>query len=467
MLAEAERALPLIGSIGGADLAATDTGAARAFASLYAPVARYVAGLGWYVWRDTELGGGRWAEDKGQVAVAGLVERVAGLYMQAAADLITTDKAGAAKLAGFAFAVLNNGRKNAVLREAERQPELFCPEYPFDRDAFLLNTQSGVVDLRTGTLRKAEPSLMCSRITNAAYDPGAKADRWTRFLNEVFSGDGEIVGFARRWLGYCLTASNGEQKFLVAFGQGSNGKSVLFETALYVLGEYGVTLRPDVITLKRDGGDVPTPALAELIGRRLAVLPEWVRGRAIDEVLIKSIVGGDTVQGRRLYGAPFLFKATTKLVIYGNAKPELRGRDWGTWRRVLLLPFMQRFGAGGLPADPHLTCKLAEERDGILSDLVRGAGEWLAGGLDVPEQIAASTEGYREEIDDVRAFVKELCIAKRDARAKLRDLFSAYAEWGGELSDSRQLSRALRELGFTLNRAKDGTTVLGLGLLAG
>lgn len=469
MLAEAEAraALSVIREIGGADIAATDTGAARVFAALYAPTARYVAGLGWYVWGETERGGGHWAEDGGLVRVAGLVERMAGLYMQAATDLLPTDKAGAAKLAGFALAVMNNGRKNAVLREAERQPGLFCAEYPFDLDPLLLNTQSGVVDLRTGALRQAEPALMCARITSAAYDPGARADRWQRFLDEVFGGDSEVIGFARRWLGYCMSASNAEQKYLVAFGQGSNGKSVLFETVLNALGSYGVTLRPDVITLRRDGGDVPTPALAELIGRRLAVLPEWVRGRAIDEVLIKSIVGGDTVQGRRLYSDPFTFKATAKLTIYGNSKPELRGRDWGTWRRVLLLPFNERFGTNGRPADPHLSARLADERDGILGDLVRGAGEWLAGGLRVPAQIAAATESYRDEIDDVRAFVKAACVTRADARTKLADLRKAYEDWGGEVSDPRQLSRALRELGFNVKHRRDGANVLGLGLLAG
>lgn len=466
MVSEKVDSVALVESVGGAAVAATDTGAARIFAAMFAPVARYVAGLGWYVWRETELGGGRWAEDKGEVTVAGLLERIAAHYMQAAVSLIATDKSAAERLAKFGFSVLNNGRKNAVLREAERQPELFCDEYPFDRDSYLLNTQSGVVDLRTGKLRKAEPSLMCARITSGAYDQSAQAPRWKQFLSEVFSRDDELITFARRWLGYCLTASNEEQKYLIAWGAGANGKSTLFETALNVLGDYGTTLRPDVITVRRDGGDVPTPALVELIGRRLVVLPEWVRGRQIDEVLIKSIVGGDTVQGRRLYGDPFTFKATAKLVIYGNAKPELRGRDWGTWRRVLLLPFMQRFGTGGLPADPHLTRRLAEERDGILTDLVHAAREWHARGLAVPNKVAAATEQYREEVDDVRAFVKEACLIRPNARMKLRDLHAAYSEWGGELADARQLSRALRELGFTLKRAKDGTTVLGLGLLA-
>lgn len=40
----------------------------------------------------------------------------------------------------------------------------------------------------------------------------------------------------------------------------------------------------------------------------------------------------------------------------------------------------------------------------------------------------------------------------------------AYAGWGGELADARQLSRALRNLGFVLKRGKDGTVVLGVEL---
>lgn len=449
----------------GVALAATDTGAARIFAEMFAPTTRYVLGLGWFVWRETELGGGYWAEDKGSVAVSAQISNVAAAYLEAAASLYRMGRKDEGdKLARFSTTMLNNGRKNAVLAEASRHPALFHAEYPFDREPFYLNTQNGVVDLRTGGLRRAEPALMCSRITSAAYDPNARAERWSRFLGEVFGGDKELIAFARRWLGYCLTASNKEQRYLIAWGRGSNGKSTLFETVLGVLGDYATALRPDVIAVRRDGGDVPTPALAELVGRRLVVLPEWVRGKQVDEVLIKSLVGGDTVQGRRLYSPPFTFKATAKLVIYGNAKPELKGRDWGTWRRVLLLPFMQRFGTGALPADPNLMEQLNEERDGILADLVQAATEWNREGLAVPRKVAAATAQYRDEIDDVCAFVKGMCIVKQDARARLRDLFDAYAGWGGELADARQLSRALRDLGFVLKRGKDGTVVLGVEL---
>ena len=53
-------------------------------------------------------------------------------------------------------------------------------EPAFDAHADLLNTPSGVVDLRTGALMPADPFLYLTKMTGVAYDPDADMAMWKR-----------------------------------------------------------------------------------------------------------------------------------------------------------------------------------------------------------------------------------------------------------------------------------------------
>jgi putative DNA primase/helicase len=62
------------------------------------------------------------------------------------------------------------GRMRAVLSLARRIVERKAAE--LDRDLDLINTLSGVVDLRTGELLPSDPTLLMTKITRGSYRPG-------------------------------------------------------------------------------------------------------------------------------------------------------------------------------------------------------------------------------------------------------------------------------------------------------
>lgn len=442
-----------------ADTLTTDFGAARVFARTFAGQVLYAGGRGWFVWD-----GKCWVEDEHQAAVTVLAAKVSDAYLEAAHYCGAKHQAEDAKrYFAFGLKLRGAGRITAVLDLAGKQPNIYHARDTFDLDPWLLNVQNGILDLRTGELRPHDPKAYCSRICNVAYDPSAKAGRWRQFLNEVFNGDGEMVRFVRRWLGYTLTGDTREQKLVIAWGGGRNGKTTLFETVRYILGDYATSLKVEVLTPRRDGGDHANPSLAQLPGVRMVIVPEWVRGRQVDEVLLKSLVGGDTIPARKLFREPFQFKPAFKLAVYGNAKPELRGRDEGTWRRILLVPFVVSFAGREDNTLPHT---LREEGTGILADLVQACLEWQHEGLGVPKPVQAATASYRAELDDLAEFLGSECVRDDAGSVTVGQLFAAYKEWGGELSTPQAMGRAMRELGFTTHKSKRGVTVHGLRLAA-
>jgi putative DNA primase/helicase len=54
-----------------------------------------------------------------------------------------------------------------------------------DRHPDLLNTPSGVVDLRTGDLLGHDPNLLMTKIAGAEYRPGATHPDWAKALEAV------------------------------------------------------------------------------------------------------------------------------------------------------------------------------------------------------------------------------------------------------------------------------------------
>jgi hypothetical protein len=118
----------------------------------------------------------------------------------------------------------------------------------WDPDPMLLGTPGGTVDLRTGSLRPARQADHITR--SAAVAPAETADcaTWLAFLEQATGGDRDLVGFLRRWFGYCLTGLTQEHALLFVYGPGGNGKGVLLNTVAAVMGSYATTAAMDTFT---------------------------------------------------------------------------------------------------------------------------------------------------------------------------------------------------------------------------
>jgi putative DNA primase/helicase len=73
------------------------------------------------------------------------------------------------------------------------------------------------------------------------FDPAARSSRWDEFLSEVLEGDSERIALFQEWCGYLLTPDTSQHKFLIALGEGANGKSVAFEITTALLGAENVS----------------------------------------------------------------------------------------------------------------------------------------------------------------------------------------------------------------------------------
>ncbi|HEU5382530.1 MAG TPA: hypothetical protein VFV38_44545, partial [Ktedonobacteraceae bacterium] len=94
----------------------------------------------------------------------------------------------------------------------------------WDANPWLLGTQPGAIDLRTGTLRPGRPNDYVRTIIPTAWKGlDTPAPRFEQFLREIFADreEGEreeLIAFLQRLLGYGLTGYVKEHVFLLLYG---------------------------------------------------------------------------------------------------------------------------------------------------------------------------------------------------------------------------------------------------------
>src|SRR5262249_8997297 len=149
--------------------------------------------------------------------------------------------------------------------------------------------------------------------------------------------------------------------FWILWGNGANGKSTLVETLMRaVFGEaYSWTMPFPTVGWSNAMSEYQK---ACLVGQRLVQASEVSRRGELNDELIKSLTGGDTINARHPYGRPFQFSPVLKPFLRVNDKPIIHDQSHGMWRRVKLVPFTQTFRINNTLAD-----ELLAEASGILT----------------------------------------------------------------------------------------------------
>jgi putative DNA primase/helicase len=126
---------------------------------------------------------------------------------------------------------------SGAVRVAETDPAWSIRASELDAHTEMINTPTGVVDLRTGVVKPHDPSLLLTRIAAYAVDIDAPHPRWSAFLAETFSGDAELIGYLQRMAGLALMGSVREHVLPFLYGSGANGKGVLTLVLQGLLGD--------------------------------------------------------------------------------------------------------------------------------------------------------------------------------------------------------------------------------------
>jgi putative DNA primase/helicase len=90
------------------------------------------------------------------------------------------------------------------------QAELAITPDQLDRDPWVINCSNGTLELRTGHLRPHRREDFITKMTAAPYDPAARSETWTSFLEDNVR-DVDTITTLQRFAGYSLTGITFEE----------------------------------------------------------------------------------------------------------------------------------------------------------------------------------------------------------------------------------------------------------------
>ena len=383
---------------------------------------RYVAKWGRYLVFETDGDGGVWVKDDGDVRVRELAKDVGGqLKVRAARE---PDRDRARDIFAFAIKSLGAPAIGNMVSLARGMEGVLVDHEDLDRDGWLLNVRNGVIDLRTGALRPAEPEDLMTMQAPVLWAPDATAPRWEEVLKEWFPDDDKRA-YVQRLAGSALLGMQRDHIFVVHVGDGRNGKGTFVRALQRVLGPYAVV--PHLSLLMQQRHQQHDTVKAVLFRVRLAVASETHRGSKLDEAGVKNLTGGDRISARRMREDSWEFEPTHSLWLQSNYLPEIEGRDQGIWERMRVVRWGTDFSGR---EDRGLPDALAAEAPGILRWLVEGCLAWQEEGLAEPESVIRDTLAYRKAEDTFGRFCSDVGLGFGPERMiQAQDLQDLLVSW--------------------------------------
>lgn len=352
----------------------------------------------WFVWQG-EADGGRWVEDATLVHRLNMMEVARSLSRDSLAE---PDRALADSMYKWGRNSESSPNIDGSLKNAK--PLMPVAGDAFNKNTWLFNFTNGTLDLRTDVFRPASREDYLTKSVDYAYDGDFMelgCPKWDKFLSEIFPGDhAAIIPYLQRAIGYSLTGETNEQCLWLLIGDGANGKGVFIHTLQKVLGTYAMQADWQTFAVKQSGRLEIREDIARLAGARFVAAAESDKQTRMAENVVKAITGSDLITARHLHKGSFEFMPQFKLWLASNYEPKLSGTDDGIWRRLRYIPFTVSFK--GRKADKHLEEKLLDELPGILNWARRGLKDYLANGMQEPEEVIRATAAFRQEVGPIR-----------------------------------------------------------------
>lgn len=341
----------------------------------------------------------------------------------------------------------------------------------------MLAFQNGLIDLESVAAGK-DPELLPhdsrwfgTSVLPFNFDPEAKCKEFKKFLYRILERNPETgkaltqgdrrLWVLQEWFGYTLLCDARFQKFLLMVGEGSNGKGVIQNLWIQMLGQENVAhVSLDQLSERF--------ALQPLLGKMANICGDLCEIDAVAEGVLKRLTGQDNITVDIKNRPPVTMAPSVKLIFGTNALPRFADKSRGIWRRLMAMPF--RVVIPDAEQDETLTEKLTAELPGIVNWAIAGLRRLLGQGHF--SHCAVCTEvarKHRLDCDPVAQFLDECGIHPPPPgggarRVLVDELYKQYAEWsqgGGFKAKSKNtFNRQIGKLeGVTNDRAtkKDAT----------
>lgn len=345
----------------------------------------------------------------------------------------------------------------------------YLPTPISNKDTVLINLQNGTFEISAqGTnLRPFDRSDFITYQLPFEYNPKAKAPIFEAYLNKVLP-DPESQRVLAEYLGFVFIKHGSnvlkEEKALILYGSGANGKSVFFEVVNALLGNDNVSSY-SLQSLTNDNG-----YFRAKLGNKLVNYASEINGN-LEASIFKQLVSGEPVEARLPYGQPFILKQYAKLIFNCNELPKDVEHTNAYFRRFLIIPFDVTIPTQ--EQDKNLHTKIIEnELSGVFNWVLEGLNRLLEQKrFSVCEAAQQAVEQYKTESNSVQMFLNENQYKSHPTNYKLvKELYQEYRVFcfddGMQPFKKSNFIKQFRTLGYLVERVSQNQLAIYIDTLS-
>ena len=294
-----------------------------------------------------------------------------------------------------------------------------------------------VINFINGTL-EIEPEIKfrehraedcCTYCLDYPYNPSARSDAWSQFLDTVTNHDDKKICLLQELSGYVLFPDNRLQKCAVLIGSGANGKSVFLNVLTKIFGSANIS-NVEMSSLSQDF------QVIQLMNSMLNISAETRTNVAGAESKFKQITAGDEISACYKGKDYITFKPRAKMFLACNEYVKSSDTTEGWTRRFCFVDFPMHFveqpnpdNPEELPIDRNIESRLTT------TDSLSAIFNWVLQGYEMlkvcgyftePDDQREITEEFKELSNPLIEFVKEIEI---DIPLSSNQLYDRYKDW--------------------------------------
>lgn len=220
--------------------------------------------------------------------------------------------------------------------------------------------KNGILDIENMELRPYTKLDFFTTKLSVNFDPSAKCERFTKFLDEVMNDD-DHKELLKEVMGYCMYRDYPLQTGFMFIGSGANGKSVILNLLKKMLGD------SNVVSISIQDLEIQRFAKGQLYQKYANIYPDLSTKALTTTGTFKQVTGGDNITAEKKFKGFFNFYNYAKMIFSCNQIPIAYDDTDAYFRRWIILNFPNTFE--GDNADPQLITKLTKdsEMSGVLN----------------------------------------------------------------------------------------------------
>ena len=340
--------------------------------------------------------------------------------------------------------------------------EAYLPHPKPNKNLVLINLLNGTFEIN-GKETKLRPFSSKDFLTYQLpfnYDPIAKAPIFQKYLDTVIP-EIEKQKVLAEYLGSIFIKHGSkllkEEKALILYGTGANGKSVFFEIVNALLGSQNISYH-SLQDLTNENG-----YHRAMIGNKLLNYASEINGK-LEASIFKQMVSGEPISARLPYGQPMELHQYAKLIFNCNELPKDVEQTNAFFRRFLILTF--EITIAEHEQDKQLHTKIIDnELAGVFNWVLEGLNRLInQGRFTTCESSVKAVEVYKTQSDSVKLFIQDNNYTKSTTCSiLLKELYKNYRDFcledGFKPVNKQNFNKRIQSEGVIIERSNRGYEV--------